>query len=499
MERQEREDGNQRTATTSSLCLAELPTLCLLILSSVAVVFSLNWLQGVLVPLTLAAGLSQLFEPVLTALARAPGDTTRCIRRIRRRRAAAQAAASSSGRSFDAGGPLPLLETGLATEPALMAVTGPGRAMSTGSDFSRETGTLTSTADEISEKPGQTCRRVKDWAQGVWDIIAVVLCTLMLLGVVFGFVWGIVLAVENFNFSKYKDSRKLQDILNWLRKMGITLKSIDGAYVWDNFKTQLMDTLSQLLSFSEGLVLTLLMFFFCLYATVQGAHAHGRRGRLKVKRLMQQYLLFKTLASLVIGLFVGIALKLLNVDLAEVFGLLTFVLNYIPNIGSAIATLAPLPLVVLDPDKDFSQCIAVVVVPFAIHNTLGCIIEPKLMSHGLDLHPLTVVVALTFWSSVWGVAGAVLSVPLTSVIRLCLEEIDHPYSRMACSLLNGPGRVHKHVVAPLPLASPSLMPRQPATIPSGLEAPWQLQQPPEARAAATLSGSTGHPEVLTRG
>eukprot|EP00435_Cladocopium_sp_Y103_P003154 s1371_g1.t1 len=57
---------------------------------------------------------------------------------------------------------------------------------------------------------------------------------------------------------------------------------------------------------------------------------------------------------------------------------------------------------------------------------------------GLDLHPLIVVIALTFWSSVWGVAGAILSVPLTSVIRLWLEELENPYAQTAFMLINGP-------------------------------------------------------------
>eukprot|EP00913_Durusdinium_trenchii_P000722 g673.t1 len=123
----------------------------------------------------------------------------------------------------------------------------------------------------------------------------------------------------------------------------------------------------------------------------------------------------------------------MQVDLAFVFGILTFM-----NVGAAIAELLPVPLVLLDPERRFSEAIFAFLIPFIIHNVLGCILENKLMQHGLDLHPLIVVVALTFWSSVWGIAGAVLSVPLTSVIRLWLEELDNPYAQAAFMLINGP-------------------------------------------------------------
>jgi len=94
------------------------------------------------------------------------------------------------------------------------------------------------------------------------------------------------------------------------------------------------------------------------------------------------------------------ALIILKVDLALLFGILFFCLNYIPNIGSFFGILAPVPVVLLDPSKTMGDVIAVVLVPFAINNILGCLVEPKLMADGLDLHPLTVVVALTFWGTV---------------------------------------------------------------------------------------------------
>jgi len=77
-------------------------------------------------------------------------------------------------------------------------------------------------------------------------------------------------------------------------------------------------------------------------------------------------------------------------------------------------------------------------VPFLVHQLLGNLIEPKLMAKGLDLHPLTVVVALTFWGTVWNLSGAVLSVPITCAIRLWLEEINHPYAKSVHRFFGAP-------------------------------------------------------------
>jgi len=163
-----------------------------------------------------------------------------------------------------------------------------------------------------------------------------------------------------------------------------------------------------------------------------------RQPRSRMKALMQRYLLMKTIASAVIAVAVMFGLFLLEVELLVIFGLVTFTLNFVPNIGSFFAIMAPLPLVWLDPDSTLIHVAYVAIVPFLIHNTLGNVLEPKLMASGLELHPLTVVVSLTFWGSMWGVAGAILSVPITCAIRLWLQGLDHPYARKLHRWLDQP-------------------------------------------------------------
>jgi len=433
----------------------EIATVCLLVLAFTSTVLFLTQFAGVLVPLIFAVFFSQLFEPILAAIVRAPATTWTLARRLRRharrcserreapcRDGAGQLLPAEEGDVYAQRGDSDNLvrrsSTGSAALPPLLL------PQSQPVEAARQTGTSSSTptlTSSVEPQSGIFKVGVCQWFLGVvqqsYDVLAVIVCTGALLGIIFSIVFGLVQVLEGFDWSKYAKSRRYQEILAWARKIGINIKEVNSRFIIDNFRKQIFETLSGLLSFSEGMVLTLLMFFFCLLAMLNSIHDLDRRRRQQsVKSLMQQYLLYKTLVSVVIGIFVGIALKILKVDLAEIFGLLAFVLNYIPNLGSFIATIAPVPLVALDPSKDLQQVALVVIVPFLIHNTIGCILEPKVMAQGLDLHPLTIVVALTFWGSVWGISGAVLSVPITSVIRLWLEELDHPYAKAVYTLFN---------------------------------------------------------------
>ena len=84
-----------------------------------------------------------------------------------------------------------------------------------------------------------------------------------------------------------------------------------------------------------------------------------------------------------------------------------------------------------------SDLVLVVVVPFSIHNSLGCCIEPLLFAHGLELDALILTIALIFWSSVWGVPGAVLCVPITSIVHLALRDVRQPVAIAVVRLLEG--------------------------------------------------------------
>jgi AI-2 transport protein TqsA len=83
----------------------------------------------------------------------------------------------------------------------------------------------------------------------------------------------------------------------------------------------------------------------------------------------------------------------------------------------------PIPIAVAQFQSPW-PVVLVVVIPGVIHNVIGNIIEPKLMGEGLDLHPVTILLTLSFWGLLWGIVGMFLATPITAAIRIVLMQFD---------------------------------------------------------------------------
>jgi predicted PurR-regulated permease PerM len=143
----------------------------------------------------------------------------------------------------------------------------------------------------------------------------------------------------------------------------------------------------------------------------------------KINQSVQQYLGLKTLISFLTGLLVTIVLSVAGVDFALLWGVLTFVLNFIPTIGSIVATLPPIAITLFQ-SGSFGKTLIIGILLLAIQFSVGNILEPKMMGRGLNLSPLIVLFSLIFWGWLWGIPGMLLSVPLTAAIRIAMEQID---------------------------------------------------------------------------
>ncbi len=144
----------------------------------------------------------------------------------------------------------------------------------------------------------------------------------------------------------------------------------------------------------------------------------------KINKSVQQYLGLKTLISLLTGILVWILLALLQVPLPFLWGLLAFLLNFIPNIGSVIAGIPPV-LVTLFDSGSIVKTLAVTIVFVVVQTVVGNIVEPKVLGRGLDLSPLVVLLSLLFWGWLWGIPGMLLSVPMTAALKIGLEQFDN--------------------------------------------------------------------------
>ena len=154
---------------------------------------------------------------------------------------------------------------------------------------------------------------------------------------------------------------------------------------------------------------------------------------------VRRYIGTKLVISAVTGLLVWFVLSFLNLELASVFGLLAFLLNFIPSVGSIIATLLPIPTAAAQfSDRPWIMA-AVVLIPGAIQITIGNVIEPKLMGDGMKLHPVTVLLSLAVWGLLWGPIGMLLAVPMMAALRIVFDqfEITQPASRVLTGQLPG--------------------------------------------------------------
>lgn len=137
---------------------------------------------------------------------------------------------------------------------------------------------------------------------------------------------------------------------------------------------------------------------------------------------VQRYLLIKTLVSMGTGFVAGTALALMGVDYAILWAVVAFLLNFIPNIGSIIAAVPPMLIALIQLGPMSSLLVAGLYV--ATNMIFGNVIEPRYMGRSLGLSTLVVFVSLVFWGWIFGPVGMLLSIPLTMMVKIGLENSD---------------------------------------------------------------------------
>jgi len=183
----------------------------------------------------------------------------------------------------------------------------------------------------------------------------------------------------------------------------------------------------------NGLLVVIFMIF--MIAGIGSLKASEGSLWWEVESRVKRYLLTIILTSGVTGVLVGLTLTVLKVNAGWMFGFLTFLLNFIPNIGSIIATILPLPVALIDPELGTVSKILVLVIPGSIQLIIGNIIQPKMMGESLDLHPIVVLLSLIFFGTIWGIIGMFLAVPITAVVNIFLQRFG--YTRAIADLISG--------------------------------------------------------------
>jgi predicted PurR-regulated permease PerM len=160
---------------------------------------------------------------------------------------------------------------------------------------------------------------------------------------------------------------------------------------------------------------------------------------------VRQYLVIKSWTSIGTGLLVGTWLAVQGVDFPVLWGMLAFLLNYVPNIGSIIAAVPAVLFALIEQGPGGA---ALAGAGFVVANTVfGTVLEPRLMGRGLGLSTLVVFLSLVFWGWILGPVGMFLSVPLTMTVRIALESRD---DTRWIAVLRGPGGAVAEPIAEAP-------------------------------------------------
>lgn len=194
-----------------------------------------------------------------------------------------------------------------------------------------------------------------------------------------------------------------------------------------------LSSLGPFFSFLSNLFLVLIFLVFILAgkgktemkivkAFSPGHASQIRRIIVKSNSEIQRYLAIKTISNLIQGLLTVLILTAFGLNFALLFGFLAFVLNYIPTIGSIIATALPM-LIAAFQFPNLWPALWIGVLMTVLQNLMGNFVEPKLIGRGLGLSPLVVLFALFFWGWLWGIAGMVLAVPIVAMLRIVCDNV----------------------------------------------------------------------------
>lgn len=162
---------------------------------------------------------------------------------------------------------------------------------------------------------------------------------------------------------------------------------------------------------------------------------------------VQSYIGVKTIVSAITGVIVGVGCWIIGVEFAALWGIITFFLNYIPQLGSVIAAFPPAILAFVTGGT--GPMAAVIILYFVVNTTMGNVIEPRWQGKTLGLSTFVVFTSLIFWGWVFGPVGMVLSVPLTMVFKITMENREE--TRWIAVMLGGSQEVEEEVRKSQPL------------------------------------------------
>jgi predicted PurR-regulated permease PerM len=262
-------------------------------------------------------------------------------------------------------------------------------------------------------------------------LIAVILGTGILLTIFIGFIGTSISAFgEKLPFYEERFSQYWSSINMWLINAGLIDKDfgleqhISPASIM-SLTGDVFTGFGNLLS--NSVLILLVVIFMLIESTliVKKMNVIKPESLVKADEIVNQlirYTLTKTATSFTTGICIAIALSIIGVDFPILWGGLAFLLNFIPNIGSAIAAIPAIMLSLVQ--LGLPSAIVTTVAYVSINGVIGNLIEPRLMGRSLGLSPLVVLISLIFWGWTLGTVGMLLATPLTILLKITFDNME---------------------------------------------------------------------------
>lgn len=209
-------------------------------------------------------------------------------------------------------------------------------------------------------------------------------------------------------------------------------KNIDFG---DKLGTFIVRLSGSFVTFGSNLVLVMIFLVFMLlgkpYSRYKIERAFSPERAVRMRGMMEgitdqirRYLVVQFFISLITGALVWLVLAWIGVDFAFTWGALTFFLNFIPTIGSVIASIPPILVAVVQFYPEPWPAVLCAAAVLVIQQVTGNVLSPRMMGKSLNMSPVTILLALLFWGWLWGVVGALLSIPMTAAIKIVCENVE---------------------------------------------------------------------------
>jgi predicted PurR-regulated permease PerM len=273
------------------------------------------------------------------------------------------------------------------------------------------------------------------------SLIAVLLVVAILLAALGGILYSTISAfIESLPRYEARVTGLVVGVLNWAtafaEKWGVELDEYFSSAAIDitTLTSALQTGLSSFVGFFGNVLIVLLFLMFMLAGTgnmsTKVARAFSTDRATKVAGILEnidsqirEYLLAKTLVSLITGVITAIICLLFGVDFAFLWGFVAFLLNFIPTFGSIIATVAPAFIAVLQFESLLTPILLLAAL-LATQFTMGNVVEPRLMGIRLNLSPLAILFSIILWAWLWGPWGMIIAVPITASLKIVFENIE---------------------------------------------------------------------------